>query len=120
MKGVEWGTLYNSYKDKKLDPVKIEEETAMLILDEDVTNQSGIYPYILTREEKHLNIRAFSDVIQQRVYEKQSRKCKVCKKEFELSNMEADHIIPWSKGGKTIEDNCQLLCIEDHQMKSAK
>ena len=120
MKGVDWGTLYNSYRDEKLDPGKIEEETGKLFRDEDVTNQSGIYPYILTREEKHLNIRAFSDPIKQRVYEKQSGKCKFCKKEFELSNMEADHIIPWSKGGKTIEDNCQLLCIKDHQRKSAK
>ena len=119
MKGVDWGTLYNSYKDEKLDPGKIEEETGKLFQDEDVTNQSGIYPYILTREEKHLNIRAFSYAIKQRVYEKQSRKCKVCKKEFELSEMEADHIIPWSRGGKTIEDNCQLLCIKDHHKKSA-
>ena len=115
MKGVDWGTLYNSYNNEKLDPGKIEEETGRLFLDEDVTNQSGIYPYILTREEKHLNIRAFSDPIKQRVYEKQSRKCKVCKKKFEFSDMEADHIVPWAKGGKTIEDNCQLLCIEDHQ-----
>ena len=120
MKGVDWGTLYNSYKDEKLDPVKIEDETAKLFLDEEVSNQSGIYPYILTREEKHLNIRGFSVQIKQRVYEKQSRKCKVCKKEFEFSDMEADHIIPWAKGGKTIEDNCQLLCIKDHQNKSAR
>ena len=120
MKGVDWGTLYNSYKDEKLDPGKIEVETGKLFRDEDVTNQSGIYSYILTRDEKYLNIRAFSDAIKQRVYEKQSGKCKVCKKEFELSEMEADHIIPWSKGGKTIEDNCQLLCIKDHQQKSAK
>ncbi len=120
MKGVDWGTLYNSYKDKKLDPGKIEEETAKLIQDEDVTNHSGIYPYILTRKEKHLNIRAFPEPVQRRVYEKQSRKCSICKKEFEFSELEADHIIPWARGGKTIEENCQMLCIEDHQKKSAK
>ena len=120
MKGVDWGTLYNSYKNKKLNPEKIESETAKLIFDDDVTNKTGIYPYILTREEKYLNIRAFTDSMKQKVYEKQSGKCKVCKKEFELSKMEADHIIPWSKGGKTIEENCQLLCIKDHHKKSAK
>ena len=121
MKGVDWGTLYNCHKDEKLDPGKIEEETEKLFLDEDVTNQSGIYPYILTCKEKCLNIRAFPDPIKQRVYEKQSGKCKVCKQEFELSEMEADHIIPWLKGGKTIEGNCQLLCIDDHNdKKSAK
>ena len=30
MKGVDWGTLYNSYKNEKLDPGKIEEETGKL------------------------------------------------------------------------------------------
>ncbi len=25
--------------------------------------------------------------------------------------MEADHITPWSKGGKTIAENCQMLCL---------
>ena len=120
MKGVDWGTLYNSYKDEKLDPETIEEETGKLFRDGEVTKQSGIYPYILTREEKHLNIRAFADAMKQTVYEKQSGKCKDCEKEFELSEMEADHIVPWSKGGKSNEENCQLLCIKDHQKKSVK
>ena len=70
MKGVDWGTLYNSYKNKKLNPEKIESETAKLIFDDDVTNKTGIYPFILTREEKYLNIRAFTDSMKQKVYEK--------------------------------------------------
>jgi len=37
---------------------------------------------------------------------------------FELKNMEADHITPWSKGGKTIPDNCQMLCQECNRRKS--
>ena len=59
MKGVDWGSLHNEFKDADLDADEIEEETARLILDDDVTKKTGIYPYILTREEKHLNIRAF-------------------------------------------------------------
>jgi len=31
--------------------------------------------------------------------------------------MEADHITPWSKGGKTDTDNCQMLCAEDNRAK---
>ena len=69
MKGVDWGILYNTYKDEKYDTKKIEEETEKLILDDDVTKKSGIYPYILTRNEKYLSIRAFSDAIKQKVYE---------------------------------------------------
>jgi len=119
-KGVDWGALYNVYKDKKHDTKKIEEETAKLILDDDVTKKSGIYPFILTRDEKHLSIRAFSDAIKQKVFEKQKGKCVKCKKKFELNEMEADHIKPWHEGGKTTEENCQMLCKDDNRKKSGK
>jgi hypothetical protein len=120
MKGAEWGVLYNTYKDEKYDTKKIEEETKKLILDDDVTKKSGIYPYILTRNEKYLSIRAFSDAIKQKVYEKQKGVCVKCKEKFEIEEMEADHITPWHEGGKTIENNCQLLCKECNRRKSGK
>ena len=120
MKGVEWGFLYNEYNDKQFDTDKIEAEIKKLILDDDVTKESGIYPYILTRDEKYLSIRAFPDSIRQKVYEKQDKKCAKCKQIFSLSSMEADHIKPWIEGGKTIEDNCQLLCKNDNRRKSDK
>ena len=120
MKGVDWGYLYNKYEKEKHDTKKIEEETAKLILDDDVTKKSGIYPYILTRDEKYLSIRAFSDAIRQKVYEKQKYKCIVCGKQFEISAMEADHITPWHEGGKTSVENCQMLCKEDNRRKSGK
>lgn len=120
MKGVNWGMLYDSFKDENLDPVKIEEEIKKLIMDDDVTSEAGIYPFVLTRDEKYLSIRQFDLDVKQKVYEKQNGKCKICKKRFELSEMEADHITPWSEGGKTIEENCQLLCKEDNRRKSSK
>jgi len=119
MKGVDWGGLYNLYKDKDQDPAQIEAETARLILDDDVTNQKGIYPYILTGDEKHLNIRAFTDGMKQRVYEVQAGICAICKIEFDISDMEADHITPWSEGGKTEENNCQMLCRKCNRQKSS-
>ncbi len=118
MKGVDWGSLYNEYKDEQLDPNEIEAETARLIQDEDVTSQSGIYPYILTREEKYLSIRKFSDAIKQKVYERQGGQCKMCFETFDIEKMEADHITPWSEGGKTIEENCQILCKECNRRKT--
>jgi hypothetical protein len=120
MKTVNWGSLYNEYKDKQLDTDKIEEETAKLILDEDVSKFSGIYPYILTRDEKYLSLRSFSDEIKQKKYESQKGICVKCEKHFDLSEMEADHITPWGKGGKTTEENCQLLCKNDNRIKSGK
>src|SRR3989344_389944 len=118
MKGVEWGALYNDYKDGQFNTKKIEEETAKLILDDDVKKKSGIYPYILTRDEKHLSIRAFSDAERQKVYEIQKGICVKCKKHFDIEGMEADHITPWHEGGKTIEENCQMLCKECNRRKS--
>lgn len=118
MKGVPWGELYNEFQNTNIDPSKIEEEIAQLILDDDVTNKKGIYSYVLTRDEKYLNIRAFSEAMKQKVYELQKGTCIECKEEFPLSGMEADHITPWHAGGKTNEDNCQLLCKDDNRRKS--
>jgi len=119
-KGVDWGTLYNEFKDEVYDTKKLEEEIAKLILDDDVTNKKGIYPYVLTRKEKYLSIRAFSEAIKQKVYEKQEGICINCKKHFELSQMEADHITPLHEGGKMIEENCQMLCKECNRRKSGE
>ncbi len=120
MKGVDWGVLYNEYKDEICDTKKIEAETARLILDDDVIKKNGIYPYILTRDEKYLSIRAFSDAQRQKVYEKQKGICVACKKHFDISEMEGDHITPWHENGKTIEENCQMLCKDDNRRKSGK
>lgn len=120
MKGIEWGFLYNKYKDVVYDTKVIEAETAKLIADDDVEKKSGIYQYILTRDERYLGIRTFSDSIKQKVYEKQKGICVVCKKHFDISEMEGDHITPWHEGGKTIEINCQMLCKDDNRRKSGK
>jgi hypothetical protein len=120
MKGVEWGTLYNQFKDKKLDPKKLEDEIKELMKNEEVTNKKGIYRYILTGEDKYLNIRSFTENQKTETYERQKGICIKCKKRFELSEMEADHITPWHEGGKTIPENCQMLCKEDNRRKSGK
>ena len=120
MKGVDWGSLYNEFKDEVYDTEAIEEEIVKLILDDDVSKKSGIYPYVLTRKEKYLSIRAFTEAIKQKVYEKQKGICVICKEHFELNEMEADHITPWHEGGKTNEVNCQMLCKECNRRKSGK
>ena len=118
MKGVDWGGLYGRLKDESLDPDALEDEVARLIVDDDVTKNPGIYRYLLTGDEKHLNIRAFTPSMKQKAFEIQNGICKVCGKQFMIAEMEADHITPWSEGGKTDADNCQVLCKACNRRKS--
>lgn len=120
MSSVNWGELYNEFNGKKLDSEKLEKEIKELMQDEDVTKKSGIYPYVLTRKERYLSIRAFTPNMKREGYERQGGVCPVCKKEFAINEMEADHINPWHDGGRTVAENCQMLCKEDNRTKSGK
>jgi len=118
MAGVEWGLLYNEFNQSALDPDEIELLVKKLMEDTDVTKKSGIYPYVLTGKERHLSIRAFNDRDKRETYERQNGICPVCGKHFAIEEMEADHIKPWSEGGHTTSDNCQMLCKDDNRLKS--
>lgn len=118
MKGLPWGDMYNKYKDKELDPTELENKILKLMEDFDVTNKKGIYQYILSGKEKYLSIRAFSDRDKRSVYETQKGICPICKEYYDIAKMEADHITPWSEGGKTVVGNCQMLCKECNRRKS--
>ncbi|MEO4007299.1 DUF262 domain-containing protein [Flavobacterium sp. CAU 1735] len=122
MKGVQWGPLYNKYKDIAYDTKELEDQILKLIDDDDVLNVKGIYPFLLTGEERHLNLRVFDDKIKRKVYEAQKGFCPRCgdKVHYQLTEMEADHIKPWHEGGKTVEGNCQMLCKDHNRRKSGK
>ena len=119
MKGINWGDLYSQFKEGLYDTGKLEDEIKALMIDDDVTHKKGIYSYVLTRDEKYLSIRQFSEAHRREAYERQDGICPKCGQRFDISGMEADHITPWSKGGKTNALNCQLLCLEDNRRKGA-
>jgi hypothetical protein len=118
MKSVNWGKLYNTYGKNPYDAKTLEAEVSKLMQDEDVCAKKGIYSYIFDRQEKHLSIRAFSDNQKREAYERQKGICGKCGDKFELGQMEADHIDPWSKGGKTVAENCKMLCVACNRRKS--
>lgn len=120
MKGIKWGSLYNQFKDEMYDSEKLEEEIKRLMIDDDVTSKSGIYTYVLTRREKYLNIRGFSEQEKRSAYEKQNGICAICGKHFKIEEMEGDHKLPWKDGGHTSADNCQMLCVTCNREKSGK
>lgn len=118
MKGVDWGILYNDYKNQSYNSEKMEDKIKELMMDDDVTKKSGIYYYLITGQEKYLSIRSFTDNQKREAYERQKGICNNCKEHFEIEEMEADHITPWHDGGKTTSDNCQMLCRECNRRKS--
>lgn len=129
IKGVAWGPLYDEFKDGQYDPAALEKRIAALMRDPDVSKNKGIYPFVLTGEERHLSIRQFDDNMKRAAYESQKgmcasgTKCKTPSNDnghrvFEIGEMNGDHITPWSKGGKTVAENCQMLCIPCNRDKS--
>lgn len=118
MKGIEWGRLYNTYKDNAYNSAELETKIKALMMDEDVSNKKGIYEYLLDGKEKHLNIREFTPNQKREAYERQEGVCPNCKGHFEIQEMEGDHITPWHSGGKTDAQNCQMLCKECNRRKS--
>ena len=118
MKGLKWGILYNKYANKF--KTSLEDKVAALMSDEEITKKSGIYEYLLSGEEKFLSLREFRESEKRTAYEKQKGICALCKEPFDFDQMQGDHIIPWSKGGKTELKNCQMLCQKCNLEKKAK
>lgn len=131
-KNTSKGFLRTSTPIKKSWKIKhvgntIDADIKKLVLDDDVTKKAGIIPFILSdrtwRDEKYLSLRAFTESQKLRAYERQGHKCPLCvangiNTEYAFEDMEGDHIIPWSKGGHTTDDNLQMLCKECNSAKS--
>lgn len=123
LQGLDWGSLYDKYGKQTLDAKAIERETVELLTDDEVQNRKGIIPYILTRDTHYLDLREFPESIKRTVYEEQGHRCANpnCPekdREFDISEMDADHITPWVRGGRTVKENCQMLCRLCNQRKS--
>lgn len=122
MASVPWNELYDDYKDAPLDAATLDARIQELMADDEVQRKPGIYVYVLTGDERALNLRAFTDNQKREAYERQKGICPFCDPGdfYELVEMHADHSVPWSKGGKTIAENCRVLCIEHNLSKSNK
>ena len=130
LKGMDWGSVFENYhaglydgNDIKKSGIEINERIIELTGDDEVTcSMKGIYMYIITGKEKYLSIREFDEKTARSVFEKQHHHCPYClqegnQKEYAFKEMHADHIKPWSKGGKTVPENCQMLCRRHNESK---
>lgn len=138
MQGLEWGRLYETYGKTAYDPAKLHEKVTALYADPYVKNRKGIFEYVLGGETDKtlLDIRIFDEATKRATYKTQTEEakqagisnCPLCAvgdnanktKLWELKEMEADHVSPWSKGGATSKENCEMLCKSHNRSKGNK
>ena len=138
MRGIEWGRLYETYHDQSYDPSYVANLVQRLYGDSYVKSRRGIYEYVLSgeKETRLLDVRVFDDAIKQKVYKQQTvdagnngiSNCPYCAighnaakgKIWNFSDMDADHVTAWSKGGATSIENCQMLCKPHNAAKGNK
>lgn len=125
MKGVDWCHLFNKYGKNTYNSTTMSNEVKNLHEDKEVQKKSGIYEYLLSKDEdpfagRLLNLRTFEDEDKMVVYEQQNHACAECKRIFSYAEMAGDHKKPWSQGGKTVIENLQMLCKECNSKKSNK
>ena len=135
MRGLEWGRMYEAFHKNAYDPKKISKQTKKLYGDPYVKNRKGIFEYILggSKDSKLLDVRIFDEAIKKSVYSKQTSDAKIKKRSncplcflghdsnkskiWNFNEMDADHVTAWSKGGKTMLKNCQMLCKTHNRAK---
>lgn len=64
--------------------------------------------------------RNFDEAQRQVIFRRDKGICRVCGRQCDWNDWEADHILPWSKGGKTEIENGQVLCSSCNSKKSDK
>lgn len=120
MKGLNWGSLYASYHENSYDPDELEKRVKELYADDEVDGKASIYKYLLSGEEKYLHFRQFDRHMKKKKWLEQGKTCCRCHKEVAFEDCEGDHIVPWCEGGKTTEENLQILCRDCNRRKGSK
>lgn len=135
MRGLEWGRLYETYHKQRFDPSEVSKQLHHLLSSFEVKDRKGVFEYILggSNDTKLLNVRVFDEPTKKIVYREQTKtaeakaisNCPLCAighdaskgKIWSLSDMDADHVAAWSKGGATNIKNCQMLCKTHNRAK---
>lgn len=135
MCGREWGRLYETYHIQSYSPELLANRIEELMADPCIDDKKGIFEYVLGGEHdaKLLNVRVFAKAAVESVYTSQTRvakeagvsNCPFCAsvegpnqhRIYKASEMDADHVTAWSRGGATDISNCQMLCKMHNRMK---
>ncbi len=138
MCGLEWGRLYETYHTTPYSIDHITARVKALIEDEAIRCPRNIYEYVLGGEKDTglLDVRFFDEKDKKAAYKRQTEQaekdgksnCPLCAigenanktRIYKLSEMDADHVTAWSKGGSTTLANCEMLCKTHNRSKGNK
>lgn len=138
MRGLEWGALYEKYKNEPYNPTEVHEKVQKLYGDLFVKNRKGIFEFVLGGcvDTKLIDVRVFDEVTKQTKYRQQTAaataagvsNCPLCAighdsnrtRIYKIGEMDADHVAAWSNGGSTDISNCQMLCKTHNKSKGNK
>ena len=119
MKGIDWGRLYAEYKDNNYNIAELENKVSQLMSDDEITSRKNVFEYVLSgcsaEKERLLSLRSFTDAMKRTMYERQNGICPHCGQRFSIDEMQGEHIIEWSKGGRTILENGEMVCHKCHK-----
>lgn len=135
MRGLEWGRLYEAFHTNSYSATGLDGRVTELRGDPAVHSSKGIYEFLLGGEKdtRLLDIRLFDDKTKRVGYERQTTKakadgvsnCPLCtlgndankSRIYKQSEMDADHVAAWSKGGATDLANLTMLCQTHNRAK---
>lgn len=138
MRGLEWGRLYETHHDQSYDPTKMGMAVSELRSDPFVTKRAGIWEYLLEGKAhpELLAVRLFDEKTKALAFQQQTTKaeaegvsnCPLCAvgqnnnrtRIYQRTDMDADHVTAWSKGGSTVLANCEMLCVNHNRAKGNK
>ena len=135
MCGLEWGKFYELYHGNHYNADEVDAQVKKLYGDVYVKSRKGIFEYVLggSTDPKLLDVRVFDAATSHASYEAQTAaakktgvsNCPLCvlgpdankAKIWAFTDMDADHVTAWSKGGATTATNCQMLCKTHNRAK---
>lgn len=109
--------LFGDWQDLMSDLKGDIELFAEWLLDQKmiVDEKNIVSAWMLFREHLKVNPRFPSAKLKAQIYERDGYKCTKCGATEELC---IDHVIPWSKYGKTVMENLVVLCGSCNRKKS--
>ncbi|GAB6391554.1 MAG: DNA methylase N-4/N-6 domain protein [Treponematales bacterium] len=94
--------------------IDIEKQPVKILIDR-LSDDAGMFKDFIATDKipVRTDIQAVapdSKSVKERLYREQNGLCNGCGHEFDIWNLEIDHIVPKSKGGGSYYENYQLLC----------